>query len=272
MSLTGEGDGMVMPVAPAYGGGGNGFGNGWDAGWWIILIVLFAFGGWGGNGWGGNGNSVATDFAIPYFFNNTDNAVQNGFDQAATAASLAGIQTSLTNGFANAEVSACNRSTDALVASYNNQIASMNQNFTNQLNLNSQLDAMQAQQANCCCTLQSGLKDVAYSVATEACADRAAVKDALTSVLTAMSADVQSIKDQMCQDKIDAKNEEISNLRTQLNMQNLATSQAAQTAQLIADNQSQTSYIVNRVAPYPIPAYTVANPYGYNGCGLCNCN
>ena len=45
-------------------------------------------------------------------------------------------------------------------------------------------------------------------------------------------------------------------------MQNLAASQAAQTAQLIADNTAQTQYIVNRVAPYPIPSYTVPNPYG----------
>ena len=37
---------------------------------------------------------------------------------------------------------------------------------------------------------------------------------------------------------------------------------AAQTAQLIADNTAQTQYIVNRVAPYPIPAYTVPNPFG----------
>lgn len=43
-------------------------------------------------------------------------------------------------------------------------------------------------------------------------------------------------------------------------MQALAASQATQTAQLIADNTAQTQYIVNRVAPYPIPAYTVANP------------
>ena len=43
-------------------------------------------------------------------------------------------------------------------------------------------------------------------------------------------------------------------------MQNLAASQTAQTAALIADNTMQTQYIVNRVAPYPIPAYTVANP------------
>lgn len=40
----------------------------------------------------------------------------------------------------------------------------------------------------------------------------------------------------------------------------LPRSQTAQTAALIADNTAQTQYIVNRVAPYPIPAYTVANP------------
>ena len=50
MSLT-EGNGgneMVMPVAPMYGGGGSGFGGwGGDNGWWIILLFLFALGGWG---------------------------------------------------------------------------------------------------------------------------------------------------------------------------------------------------------------------------------
>lgn len=51
MALTDEsGSGLVMPVAPMYGGGGGngGFGNmGGDWGW-IILLLLIA-----GNGWGG---------------------------------------------------------------------------------------------------------------------------------------------------------------------------------------------------------------------------
>ena len=34
----------------------------------------------------------------------------------------------------------------------------------------------------------------------------------------------------------------------------------AQTAALVADNTMQTQYLVNRIAPYPIPAYTVTNP------------
>jgi hypothetical protein len=65
----------------------------------------------------------------------------------------------------------------------------------------------------------------------------------------------------MCQQEIDNYKRENDNLRAMVNMQNLAASQAAQTAQLIADNTAQTQYIVNRVAPYPIPSYTVPNPF-----------
>ena len=64
----------------------------------------------------------------------------------------------------------------------------------------------------------------------------------------------------MCQQEIDALKAQNIALQNQVNMQNLAASQSMQTAQLIADNTAQTQYIVNRVAPYPIPAYTVANP------------
>lgn len=71
----------------------------------------------------------------------------------------------------------------------------------------------------------------------------------------------------MCQDKIDAKNERIASLENQVNMQNLAASQAAQTAALVADNTAQTAQLIQRIAPYPIPAYQVGNPYGFYGNG-----
>lgn len=265
MALTENGgDGMVMPVAPMMYGNGGGFGGNWTSDWWIIFILLFAFGGFGGwgNGWGGfggAGNAVA-DLTLPYFFNNTDNGVQSGFNQAATNSALAGIQTSLTNGFAGVEVNACNRAADAMATAYNNQIASMNQNFSNQLALNSQLDGIQNSISATNATQSANTADLKYTVATEACADRAAVKDALNSVLVSMNSGIQSIKDQISADKLDAKNEQIQALQAQVNMQNLAASQAAQTAQLLADNNAQTSYIVNRVAPYPQPAIV----YGYN--------
>ena len=55
MALTDE-NGMVMPVAPMYSGGGfgGGFGNGFGGdGWWIILLFII-LGGWG-RGFGGYG-------------------------------------------------------------------------------------------------------------------------------------------------------------------------------------------------------------------------
>ena len=64
----------------------------------------------------------------------------------------------------------------------------------------------------------------------------------------------------MCQQEIDALKAQNLALQNQLNMATMQASQVSQTAQLIADNTAQTQYIVNRVAPYPIPAYTVANP------------
>ena len=75
----------------------------------------------------------------------------------------------------------------------------------------------------------------------------------------------------MCQDKIDAKNEQIANLRQQMNMMQLAASQNAQTQALIANNELQTAALEQYLAPTPRPAYVVQNPNccapTYNGCG-----
>ena len=65
----------------------------------------------------------------------------------------------------------------------------------------------------------------------------------------------------MCQQEIDALKAQNLALQNQLNMANLQASQVSQTAQIIADNTAQTQYIVNRVSPYPVPAYLVNSPY-----------
>ena len=64
----------------------------------------------------------------------------------------------------------------------------------------------------------------------------------------------------MCQQEMDALKGQVVALQNQNNMLNLAASQTAQTAQLVADNTAQTQYLINRIAPYPVPAYTVTNP------------
>ena len=231
-----EGTNMYMPVAPA----GNGYGDGMFGGngaWWIIILLLF---GWGGRGFGfgGNGSGIGSE-------------VQSGFDHSAVMNGLSGIQGAITNGFQNAETAANAR-----------QIAQMQQDFS-----------MQNAFQNCCCENRLGTADLKYTIATEACADRNAVAMALRDVLEANNASTQKILDTMCQDKIDAKNEQIANLRQQLQMAQLAASQGAQTAQILANNEAQTAALERYLAPTPIPAYVVQNPNccGQNyGCG-CGC-
>lgn len=231
-------------LAAVVGNNNNDFGG--NGAWWLLILLIFANNGWGnGNGgFGGNGG-----YMPPYA---TTNDVQSGFDQAAVMSSLNGITGAISNGFAGAEISRAN--TLASITNSMNQIA-MNQQ-------------------QCCCDNRAAVADLKYTVATEACSDRAAITNALRDVLEANSASTQRILDQMCQDKIDAKNEQIQTLQNQLAMANLAASQTAQTAQLLADNARQTAVLEDYLNPVARPAFIVQNPnccqnYGY-GCGCGN--
>ena len=90
--------------------------------------------------------------------------------------------------------------------------------------------------------------------------DRAAVGDALQAVIASNNAGFQKILDRMCQQELDALKAQNVALENKVNMLNLSASQTAQTAALVADNTAQTQYLINRIAPYPVPAYTVTNP------------
>ena len=226
---------------------GDGFGFGGNGSWWIIFLFFAMMFGWGGFGFGFGGNGAGGC-----------NPVQQGFDQASIMNGIAGLN----QGLANAEVSRCNQQAMLLQA--------LNTNAANQATAMNSL-AMGLQ--NCCCENRAATADLKYTVATEACNDRAAITAALQSVSAQNAANTQRILDQMCADKIDAKNEEIANLRTQLNMASLRESQTAQTATILANNQAQTAALEQYLNPAPIPAYVVQNPHccssAFSSCG-CN--
>lgn len=260
LSENNSNNGMVMPVTPmnGYGNGGNSWGGfGGDGAWWLLVLFLFMF---NGNGWGnGYGNSAS----MPYLMNNTtNNDIQRGFDQQSIMNGINGLNTTVSNGFANAEVSRCNAQANLL------QTLNANQSATN-ANMNTL--AMNLQ--NCCCENRAGLADLKYTVATEACADRNAVANALRDVIASNTANTQAILDKMCQQEIDALKTQNANLQTQVNLQALNASQTAQTARLLQDNAAQTQALEQRLNPTPIPAYMVQNP---NCCGMnfnaCGCN
>lgn len=251
MSLT-SGELSAADVAAVTGNNG-GFGNwGGDSAWWLIILFLFMFNGnWGNNG-GGYGNGAG--------------AIQRGFDQSAIMSGISGIQTSLTSGFVDTAAALCNGFAgvnsavsngfaQAEIAANSRQMADMNQNF-----------ALQSQLAQCCCDNRLASADLKYTIATENCADRTALNEGIRDILESQNNGIQRILDTMCQDKIDAKNERIADLERQLTMANLAASQGAQTAQILANNDMQTAALEQYLAPVPRPAYIVQNP---NGCG-CN--
>ncbi len=262
------GNNMIMPVAPMYGGSGNnGFGFGGD-GWWILLLFILLGGNGWGNGFGGGfgGNAVAD----MYPWMNQSNQISGGFRDQMLNTSISGIQNSITSGFGDVQNALCSGFSQAEISANARQMADMNQAFAAQTAMAQGFNTLGSQLAQCCCDNRAGIADLRYTVATEACADRAAVNDALRDVLAANTASTQRILDQLCQDKIDAKNEKIAELQNQLTMANLAASQNAQTAAILANNEAQTSALEQYLAPIPRPAYVVQNPACCNqtfGCG-----
>lgn len=226
-----NGNGMVMPVSPMYGGGfgNNGFG---DNGWWIILLfILLGNNGWGGGfgGYGGGGVGFV------------DSSVQRGFDQSAIMSGINGINNNVVSGFGDVQNALCggfagvnagiaNGFAQMEIANNARQIADMQQEF-----------ALQSQLASCCCENRLASADLKYTIATEACNDRAAVTSALESVIANQTANTQRILDQMCSDRLDDKNAQIMALERQLAMANLAASQTAQTAEIISKLPAATT-------------------------------
>ena len=274
---TGYGGGMPYPV---YQGGGNS--GGWDQGngWWIILLfILLASGNWGNQQNGGFGGGH------PIFVNDGNGGnVQRGFDQAAVMGGINGIQ----SGINNLSTQLCNCCSDVQMSLANGfagveqganarQMANMNQAFAAQTAMAQGFNAVQAQLAQCCCDNRLATTQLQAVVQQENCADRAAVSDGIRDIIVNQTANTQRILDQLCNDKIDAKNERIAELQNQLNMANLQASQIAQTAQIRAGQVAEIDAMYNRLRDCPVPTMPV---YGMQpiftcpnnqGCG-CGCN
>ena len=233
-----ENTNFSMPVMPAYGGNQGGFGFGGDWAWIILLLVLFMGGGWG-NGFGG------MDGLYPWM-NNSQN-INSGFRDQMLNSSITGIQDSI-NGLSS-----------QLCAS---QLSDLERSFAAQTASTQGMSAIQSQLAQCCCDNRAATQDVKYTLATEACATRAN-----------STANTQAILDKLCQLELDAKNDTISQLRSQVNELSRAASQTAQTATILANNEAQTAALERYLAPTPVPAYVVTNPNCcYNACGTnCGC-
>lgn len=248
----------------------------------------------GGN-WGGNNGNGAFGGGTPIIVNDGGNGsnVQRGFDQAAVMSGIGAVQTgignlatqlcgccgdiqnSLCNGFNGVNMSINGAQNAISQQLYANEIASLNRSFDAQTASTQGMTALQAQLAQCCCDNRLATNDVKYTIASEECATRANSTQNTQGILNAINGGIQSIKDQLCQDKIDAKNDEIANLRQQIAMKDLSASQVAQNAFIAQGFSNEVDALYNRLNSCPVPTTPV---YGRtpiftcqnNGCG-CGC-
>lgn len=265
----------LADIAAATGGVNNGWGGEGFGGWWIILLFLFAFGGWGngGFGWGGNNGSAGS---VAYDFDISDLKSSIASNGSSIANGFYALNTGLLNGFAdvtasvnnginsirndicNQELSGLQNTTSVLQAINADTIANMRNTF----DLTTQLNNMSAQQASCCCDakqlISQELCRLGYNLATEECATRQTDTDNTRAIIDNQNANTRSILDFLTQDRISALQNENAALKGQI-------SQAEQNA-----------FLVNALRPSPDPAYIVPNPYAYYGngfgCGGCGCN
>lgn len=239
---------FTMPVTPAYGNGGDGFGDG--NGWWIILFVLFfVFGGWGNGGWGGNGSNSS------YY---TDSAIQRGFDNQAVISKLDGITNGLCDGFYAVQTGMNGINTNIMQTGFGIQQAINADTIANMQNTN----ALQAQLANCCCETREAIQGVNYNMAQNTCALQNTMNSNTRDIIDSQNAGTRAILDYLCQEKIASLQAENNDLRR-------AASQDRQSALLTTAMSAQTQQIIDAVRPTPVPSYPASNLYGYAGCG-CN--
>ena len=255
-----NGNSMVMPVSPMYGGGN--LGNNWgDGGFWIILLfILLGNNGWG-NGFGGYGGGAGF----------VDSSVQRGFDQSAVMSGITGIQSAICSGFGDVQTALCggfagvnsniaNGFAQAEIAANARQIADMQNSF-----------GLQSQLASCCCENRLASADLKYTIATENCADRYEAAQNTRDIIENCNRNNQAVLDKLCALELDAKNDKIADLERQLTMANLAASQTAQTGRILADNAAQTVALEQYLNPAPVPAYVVQNPNCCAPTASCGC-
>ncbi len=218
---------------------GNGmFGDSWA--WWIVILLIFGWGGNGFGGWGGgngmNGALTRGELCQDMNFNDLQSAVR-GVSQGICDSTFA-LNNTMTNGFAGVQQTLCQG-----FSSVNTGL--MQQGYETRMGINSLANQMQ----QCCCDLRAGQADIKYAMAKDTC-----------DITNAINGSTQQILGFLTQEKISA----------------LQSENAALTAQLSQNAQTQT--LINTLRPCPQPAYITCSPfesvYGFGGrqnnCG-CGC-
>ena len=236
----------------------NGF-DGFGA-WWIIILLIFGWGGFG-NGFGGgfNGRGTAQGLA------DLGNLVNNDVGRDLIMQAIQGNATAISQ---LASTVHCDvNSLNSAIQNLNTQIGTLG------LGQRDIIAAMQngnstimSKLCDCCCenrlavcqqtnTIQSAINTVNTGMERGFSETNYAFAEQTCQLKSEINALKQYVGEQFCALKERESQREIQSLRDQVQAFQLSASQQAQTANLVA-----------QLRPCPAPAYVVPNPFG------CNCN
>lgn len=252
---------------------GMGFGDG-SSGWWIILLFLCLFGngGWG-NGYGGGNNGGAGGL---YPWMNQADITNSGFRDQMINDNVTSIRDGI-YGLSNQLCSCCGDMRDTVnqgfysaeVAAANRQMANMNSIFGVQNAINAGFNATQAQLAQCCCDNRLATCQTQNIIQSESAATRFADANNTRDIIQSQSNGTQAILDKLCQLELDAKNDTISQLRSELLYAKGQASQDVQTAVLRQGQEAEVDALYNRLNNCPVGTVPV---FGRTPIFQCNQN
>lgn len=230
--------------------GQNGYGfGGYGDGWWVLIILFALFGGWGRGGAFGNNGSCGCDGACA-----TVGDVERGFNNQSTQQRFNGIDQGL-----------CQLGYDNLAQTNNLQNTVMQGNFGLQQAINNasvasmqDTNSLSRQLADCCCETREAIQGVNFNMSQGFANQSFQLQQCCCDLKQAMCDNTRAITDQLTAFRMEDKNEQIAELRSQVQALNLAQSQA-----------NQNNYLIGQLRPSPVPAYTVSNPYAGFGYGCC---
>lgn len=214
--------------------GGNGA-------WWIIILLLF---GWGGRGFGFGGGGFGGGNGCGCGTPATQADLAAGFNNSAVLSGINGIDSALCNGFNGIN-------TAILQSGYNTQSA---------------INGISHQLSDCCCQTQRAIDGVRYENAQNTCAIQNTIQNTTRDVIENANANSRAILDFLTNDKIATLTAENQALKFQ-------ASQTAQNAYIAANQEAQTAELIRRLGrDNPVPAFVVPNPnccyqYAQPACG-----
>lgn len=238
---------------------GVGYGEG---GWfmWIIILLIFGWGGFGGNGWGGRGNAQG--------FADLGNLVNNDAGRELIMSAIQGNGTAISQlaTTLNCDVNALQSTLNTIQQSLcqlGNHVGLTGQQVIN--SIQSGDAALARQLSECCCEnrlsicqqtnaiqnsintvatgQERGFSAVAYETQRQTCDITKAIADSTAQILAGQKAaefreiqrEVQALRDE----------------RTQY--------------QMSAMLQQQSRNLIDTIRPCPTPAFITCNPWGCNG-------